>query len=430
MTVLNAASDAASHAEPLTLDAAYALSHAAALRDSAIGAVGLELENHTVDLSQVCAAVPWERVGPMPGMVSKAAGRSAVTLEPGGQIELSGPPGAGIEAAVDEMSADIRRTREALADFGLGIALAGMDPLRPSRRVNPRPRYQAMETHYAAIGRGETGRVMMASTAALQVNLDAGPKAGWARRVARAYRIGPTMIAISASSPWLHGQDTGWKSARQRSWNGMEPRACGPVPGCLAGKPGGDDALDPAAAYARFALRAPVVFVRTSGADVTPIRSWVSFEQWVSGAARLGGRVPTTADLDEHLTTLFPPVRLRGFMELRYLDMSAPRWWPAIAAVVTTLMDDPVAADLATEATEPASALWTTAARTGLGDATLAASARRCLRIAADRVPVGLAQSVADLAELVESGRCPGDLLAERITEIGPHAAFEELARA
>jgi len=98
--------------------------------------------------------------------------------------------------------------------------------------------------------------------------------------------------------------------------------------------------------------------------------------------------------------------------------------------VVTTPMDNPVAADLATDAAEPAAGLWTRAARHGLGDTTLAQSARRCLRIAAVRAPAQLVSAVADLAELAESGRCPGDLLAERINEIGPHAAFEELAHA
>jgi glutamate--cysteine ligase len=202
------------------------------------------------------------------------------------------------------------------------------------------------------------------------------------------------------------------------------------VPGCVAASAAADAALDPASAWARYALRAPVAFVRTRGDDVTAVRTAVTFEQWASGAIRLGGRVPTAADLDVHLTTLFPPVRLRGYLELRYLDMTAPRWWPAIAAVVTTLMDDPVAADRATEATERTALLWNKAAREGLGDAVLADSARRCLGIAAERVPAGLGPAVADLAELIESGRCPGDLLAERIAEIGPHAAFEELAHA
>src|SRR5262249_57261168 len=104
--------------------------------------------------------------------------------------------------------------------------------------------------------------------------------------------------------------------------------------------------------------------------------------------------------------------------------------WRATAAVVTTLRDAPVAADVATEAPEGAAGLWTKAAREGLADSVLAESARRCVGIAAERVPAPLGPAVADLAELVDSGRCPGDLLADRIAEIGPHATLEELAHA
>jgi glutamate--cysteine ligase len=431
MTVPHASVERAiDQAEPLTVDTAYAWSHQAALLPSVVGAVGLEIETHLVDLDAVADRVAWDRVDPMPGPVCTAAGRSAITFEPGGQLELSGPPSSDIVSTVSELRLDGQRTRLALADLRLGIAHAGADPLRPSQRVNPRPRYRAMEEHYAATGRGEPGAVMMNSTAALQVNLEAGPEREWPERVARAHRLGPTMVAISASSPWLHGRDTGWKSARQRAWTGLDARACGPVPDCVAPDTDADDSLDPASAWARYALRAPVAFVRTEGDDVTAVCGTVPFERWASGEVRLGGRTPTTADLDTHLTTLFPPVRLRGYLELRYLDMSAPRWWPAIAAVVTTLMDDPIAADRATEATEQTAQLWTTAARRGLGHAALADSARRCVGIAAERVPPQLGSAVADLAELIESGRCPGDLLAERIDEIGPHAAFEELAHA
>jgi glutamate--cysteine ligase len=424
---VNAALD---QAEPLTVDDAYARSHQAALSPSVIGAVGLEIESHLVDLDSVADRVAWDRVDPMLDTVCAAAGRAAVTLEPGGQLELSGPPASGILTTVTELRHDGQRASDALAELRLGTAPAGADPLRPPRRVNPRPRYRAMEQHYAGTGRAAPAAVMMNSTAAMQVNLEAGPEDGWPERVARAHRLGPTLVAISASSPWLCGRDTGWKSARQRAWAGLDARACGPVPGCVAPDPGADAALDPASAWARYALRAPVAFVRTNGDDVAAVRTSVPFEQWASGQVRLGGRTPTAADLDAHLTTLFPPVRLRGYLELRYIDMTAPQWWPAIAAVATTLMDDPVAADMAAEATEPAAQLWTEAARDGLGDTVLAESARRCVAIAAARVPAPLAPAVADLAELVESGRCPGDLLAQRIAEIGPHAAFEELAHA
>jgi glutamate--cysteine ligase len=434
MTVRHVAAIPASHtedqAEPLTVDDAYARSHRAALTPSVIGAVGLEIESHLVDLDSVADRVSWNRVDPIPGEVCAAAGRSSVTLEPGGQFELSGPPAPDIQTAITELRRDDCGARQALGELRLGVAPAGADPLRPSRRINPKPRYRAMEQHYAATGRAASAKVMMNSTAAMQVNLQAGPERGWPERVARAYRLGPTLVAISANSPWLCGRDTGWKSARQRAWAGFDARTCGPVPGCVAVEPGTDWGLDPASAWARYALHAPVTFVRTGGDDTAAVRTSVPFEQWASGEVRLDGRLPTAADLDVHLTTLFPPVRLRGYLELRYLDMNASRWWPAIAAVATTLMDDPVAADLATEATERAAELWTEAARDGLDDSVLTESARRCLAIAAERAPAELRPAVAELAELIESGRCPGDLLAQRIAEIGPHATFEELTHA
>ena len=429
MAIIDAsAKGAIDRAEPLTLATAYAQSRDAALAESVIGAIGLEIESHLVDLDHVADPVAWQRAENAAAVVGKAAPGIAVTVEPGGQIELSGLPETGVAPAVARLRYGCTGARLALADRRLGLAYAGADPARPSRRVNPRPRYRAMEQHFAVTGRAAAGRVMMNSTAALQVNLQAGPRSEWPARVARAYRLGPTLVAIAASSPWLHGRDTGWKSVRQRAWSGLDVRTCGPVPGCAPGQPD-DEAEDPASAWARFAMRAPVTFVR-AGDDVLAVGCSVPFSQWASGDVKLGNRPPTAADLETHLTTLFPPVRLRGYLELRYLDMSAPRWWPAIAAVTATLMDDSVAADLATEAAEPAAQLWIEAARDGLGNAALATSARRCVSIAAGRVPAELRAAVADLADLVESGRCPGDLLAERIGEIGPVAALGEMAYA
>jgi Glutamate-cysteine ligase family 2(GCS2) len=248
MAVINAfAEDAVDRAEPLTVAAAYAQCRDAALAESAIGAVGLEIESHLVDLDHVADPVPWKRVEAIAAVVGQAAPGSAVTVEPGGQIELSGPPAAGVAPAVARLRYEGTGARLALADRRLGLAYAGADPARPSRRVNPRSRYRAMEQHFAATGRAGAGRIMMNSTPALQVNLQAGPPGEWPARVARAYRLGPTLVAIAASSPWLHGRDTGWKSVRQRAWSGLDPRTCGPVPGC-APRPGRDEALDPASA--------------------------------------------------------------------------------------------------------------------------------------------------------------------------------------
>jgi glutamate--cysteine ligase len=426
--------DAPELLQPLSVDAAYDRSHGAALADTAVGPVGLEIETHLVSLSEVSARVSWPQVEEMTGILAGIPLQSKVTVEPGGQVELSCPPAPDIVAAARCLEGETRAVRRTLAEHGLGVAYVGADPLRRPERVNPRPRYRAMEQHFRATGVGGAGAVMMNSTAALQVNLEAGPRHRWPERVAHAHRIGPTMLAIAANSPWLSGQPTGWKSARQRAWGALDERVCGPVPGYSAGQPGEPgqpgQPTDPAEAWARYAMRAPVTFVRCRGDEVQAVGTSVPFEEWARGDVRLGNRAPTAADLDTHLTTLFPPVRLRGYLELRYLDVTAPWWWPAIAAVVTTLMDDPVAADAAAEATEATAPLWTEAARDGLGNAQLARSAARCLSVAAQRAPAEFSSAIADLADLIESGRCPGDLLARRIAQIGPAAAFEELAHA
>jgi glutamate--cysteine ligase len=409
-------------ARPLTLSEAEQRVHESALDDSAIGPVGLELETHLVDLAAVPERVDWQRVAAAGEAVGPLGGGSRITFEPGGQFELSGPPAPDVLTAVTAMRRDEQRARLQLGELGMGLAHAGADPLRPSRRVNPRARYAAMQQHFQATGQAEPGAAMMCSTAAVQVNLQAGPAAGWRARVGLAHQLGPTLVAIAACSPWLAGRDSGWKSARQRVWTELDARRCGPLLGCD----------EPAAEWARYAMRAPVMFVRRSGGgtETIGVRQLVPFEEWVSGRALLDDRRPVAADLDTHLTTLFPPVRLRGFLELRYLDVSPPRWWPAIAAVATTLMDDPVAADAAAEATERSARRWTEAARDGLSDPVLAESARRCLAIAAGRVPPELAGAVADLADLVDSGRSPGDLVAERIGEVGPQEVLEEMAHA
>jgi len=325
MAVINAfAQDAVDLAEPLTLDAAHARSCQAALADSEIGTVGLEIEAHLVDLRAVPEAVAWHRIAEITDGVSDVVSRSAVTVEPGGQLELSGQPEPDVVTAVEGLRHDWQGVRLALAEHGLGVAFAGADPLRPSRRINPRPRYQAMEQHFTATGRAEPGAVMMNSTAALQINVQAGPKTGWPARVELAHRLGPTLVAVAACSPWLHGQETGWQSIRQATWAKLDRRACGPVPGCERASRSPAD-TDPAAAWAHFAMSAPVIIVRGHGSQEQPVHTSVSFGQWASGRVRLCGRQPTTADLDLHLTTLFPPVRLRGYLELRYLDVAAPR---------------------------------------------------------------------------------------------------------
>ena len=124
------------------------------------------------------------------------------------------------------------------------------------------------------------------------------------------------------------------------------------------------------------------------------------------------------ADLDYHLTTLFPPVRPRRFLEIRYLDSVPDAVWPAVVFTLTTLLDDPVAADIAAEATEPVATAWDRAAQIGLGDRRLHEAATRCVQAAAERAPAELEESMQRLVRSVEQGRCPADDFSDRVVKI------------
>jgi len=346
------------------------------------------------------------------------SGESVVTVEPGGAVELSGPPGLGVTTAIDAMASDQAVLSKAFDAVGLGLVSLGADPLRPAKRVNPGGRYRAMEQFFTASHTGEAGAAMMTSTASVQVNLDAGPQSGWADRVRLAHALGPVMVAISANSPLLGGKFSGWRSTRQRVWSQLDSARCGPILTASDEDPGTD--------WARYALKAPVMLVHTP--DAVPVTQRVPFADWADGRELLGGRRPTRYDLEYHLTTLFPPVRPRQWLEIRYLDSLPADIWPAVVFTLVTLLDDPAAADLAAEAVEPVATAWDTAARIGLGDQRIFSTANRCVAIAAERAPAGLGEGMRRLADAVAQGRCPADEFADRVVESGIAATVTALA--
>lgn len=390
------------------------------LHDGPVGQVGLEIEAHCFDLSDPYQRPGWDRIKSVIGDVPPLPGRSAITVEPGGAVELSGPPFADVLGAIDAMAADRAVLQTTFAAAGLGLVLLGADPLRPPLRINPGDRYEAMEEFFAASGSADAGAAMMTSTAAIQVNLDAGPRAGWSERVRLTHALGPTMIAIAANSPLLSGELTGWLSSRQRVWSQLDSARCGPILGVS-----GDD---PTTEWARYAVKAPVMLVQTP--DAVPVTTHVPFADWADGRTLLGDRRPTTADLDYHLTTLFPPVRPRRWLEIRYLDSVGDAVWPALVFTLTTLLDDPEAAAIASVATEPVATAWDTAARAGLTDRHLHEAALICVHTAAERAPAGLADGMRQLVQQVEQARCPADDFADLAAARGIPAAVTQLAGA
>jgi glutamate--cysteine ligase len=328
-----------------------------------------------------------------------------ITVEPGGQVEIASPPLPGVGALLRAVRTDVAGLHTLLAAEGLTTVPRASDPLRPPRRLLQIPRYAAMEATFDRIG--PHGRTMMCSTTAVQVCVDAGEGGDVARRWAALHELGPVLLAAFANSPAVHGRRTGWKSSRWAAWMALDPERTGP-PRTLGG--------DPAAAYARRALDTRLLCVRREGADGV---SWeapdVTFAEWIDGAL---DPAPTRADLDYHLTTLFPPVRPQGHLEVRYLDQQADDEWVVPLVVVAALMQDPDTVARARAAAEPAVDRWTAAARHGLADRVLRRAAGEVFA-QAHRTLAGpaFADLPPDVHELVDRvitervlrGRCPAD---------------------
>ncbi|MGW4407021.1 ergothioneine biosynthesis glutamate--cysteine ligase EgtA [Nonomuraea sp. NPDC004702] len=362
--------------------------------------VGAELEFLIFDRADPARQVPMDRVK---RVVPALAGGSRVTYEPGGQIELSGPAGPPAEA-IGRLAADVAAVRAALGRAGLVLGGVGLDPLRPARRQLRQPRYDAMAEF---LGR-PYGPLMMCSTASVQVNVDLGERP--AVRWERARLLGPVLTAAFSNSPLSRGRPCGWMSGRQAVWENLDPTRTAPV----------DGSGDPAAAWAAYLLDARLMLVREDERSYRAVGDGSTFRDWLDGA---GERPPTPDDLAYHATTLFPPVRPRGWLEIRYLDAQHPDDWPVCVAVTHALITDDRAADAALSAAEPVAGLAEVAARCGLTDPRLARAAEAAFRAAVEALPrLGAPADLVDdvsgfAARYVSAGRSPAADLMDLMTD-------------
>ena len=367
------------------------------------GPVGVELEWLVTDPADPAATVPLDRVRAAISAALPLPNGTVVTYEPGGQFELSSLPWPDLSRCWRAVAADLAVARDALAVAGLHLLGAGVDPVRTPVRQLRTPRYDAMAAFFA--GRGEAcaaaGPWMMCGTAAVQVCLDAGADDDDVRRRASLLdALGPLLVATFANSPIRQGRPTGQRSTRQVIWSALDPSRTQPSGGA-----------DPVAAWTRYALDAAVMAVPVEdGPWITD--PGLSFREWVSGA---GPRAATVDDLTFHLSTLFPPVRPRGWFEVRCIDAQRGDDWAVPLAFVTALVEDPVATVVATDAAAVVRDRWEVARRRGLADAALHEAAVACMQAVLvalnhggqDAALIRHVESFAD--RYVLPGRCPAD---------------------
>ena len=358
--------------EPLSESDAEDHIHGICFKTGPPAMVGVELEWLVRDARDPGVPVDQQRVATALAGLSAAEALPSggrLTTEPGGQVEISSAPAAGIGACVATTHRDLAALRQAIHPAGLCLTGEGLDPLRSPHRVLDLPRYAAMEEFFNRAG--PWGRLMMCSTASVQVCLDAGEQGtgpasvGWRWRLLHA--LGPVFVAAFANSPLREGRPTGWKSTRQAIWARLDPcrtrPPAGAVPAVVAGN-GQRRPLDadPRAAWIDYALSAEVMCVRRPGDEPWTAPAGLTFRGWLRGAAE---RPPTVEDLSYHLSTRFPPVRPRGHLEYRVIDAQAGDGWIVPAAVVTALLDDETASQSAMDAAET---LWHTASTACGGD--------------------------------------------------------------
>jgi glutamate--cysteine ligase len=366
--------------------------------------LGIEQEWHTYDLAE-----PHRHLRPDEVLGAATAGGalprgSAITVEPGGQVELATPPAEPWWRALDDLRIDGAVVRTRLADAGFAVLGAGLDPFREPARTLTRPRYDAMQAYFDQWG--PEGRRMMSSCASIQVNIDSGDEATLARRWDLAHRIGPAMAATFACSPGpLH------RSERLATWNAMDPTRTKPV---LASGRLTDDWTD-------YVLEARLMLVHEGDDRCEAVAVPITFGEWIDQG--IAGRRATLADLEYHCTTLFPPVRPRGWLEVRWVDCLPAGLAEIASAAVSALLIDEDAGAEALEACAgvDSRASWATTASLGTQDPALAAAGGWLLTVAARALersgaPACWAESVATAAERWPAkGRSPADDLEERL---------------
>jgi glutamate--cysteine ligase len=207
-----------------------------------------------------------------------------------------------------------------MADHGIDMIAAGLDRYRLPQRILDTGRYRAMQAYFDATG--WAGRTMMCNTASMQINvgIDGDPVDAW-----RAAHLVADVLGRQHAGPCPN---------RANVWSRIDTTRTAAVGG-----------TDPRDAWATYAMNARVMFIRTSAEDCVPVLEGMTLCDWLERGNDLGW--PTEADVLEHLTTLFPPVRPRGFLELRTLDALDDDRWPAVAEMaVSLLLDGPARREL------------------------------------------------------------------------------------
>lgn len=290
-------------------------------------------------LQAVEAQGGWQPIVDNGKTIGLKRGAASLSLEPGGQFELSGGMLADLHATKAELDEHIARVRGMAPRLGLGFAPLGFHPInrREDMPVMPKGRYKIMRAYMPQVG--TRGLDMMFRTCTVQVNLDFCSEADMVRKMRVASALQPLATALFANSPFYEGRPNGLLSNRAEVWRDTDNARAG-IPAAIF-----DDGFG-FEAYAEWLLDVPMYFVYRDGVyhDV----AGASFRDFMAGRlAALPGERATIGDFADHATTAFPDVRLKKYIETRGADSGRPEMMLAQSALWTGLFYDAAALEAA-----------------------------------------------------------------------------------
>ena len=279
---------------------------------------------------------PVEEGGNIIGLTKEGAN---VSLEPGGQLELSGAPLETIHQTCDEVNVHLAEVKTIADRIGAGFIGLGASPdwSHEDMPMMPKGRYRLMTDYMGRVG--THGTQMMYRTCTVQVNLDFSSEADMAQKLRVAFALQPVATALFANSPFFGGEKNGHLSWRSRIWRDLDADRTGMLPFVFEDGFGFE-------AWVDYALDVPMYFVYRNGEYIDALGQ--SFRDFLDGKLpALPGETPTLSDWADHLTTIFPEARLKKFIEMRGADGGPWRRICALPALWVGLLYDQAALDAA-----------------------------------------------------------------------------------
>jgi glutamate--cysteine ligase len=283
----------------------------------------------------------WAPIHEGDNIIGGKKGLASLSLEPGGQFELSGAPLATIHETCKEISDHLHETRAIAEPMGAAFLGLGFSPIWSfdETPMMPKGRYGIMRAYMEKVGR--LGRQMMFRSCTVQSNLDFGSEADMVKKMRVSLALQPIVTALFANSPFAEGRTNGFLSYRSHVWTDTDPDRTGMLPFAF-------DAGFGFERYVDYALDVPMYFVRRGGRYIDC--SGQSFHDFLAGKLpALPGEKPAMDDFDDHLSTIFPEVRLKTFLEMRGADVGPQASLCALSALWVGLLYDSKALDAAWE---------------------------------------------------------------------------------